>query len=385
MMRALRMLCGAAVMGAAVAIAPAVVVLGAIVSDAAGAAETDGSRAKTNRSPGAPGFDVRPVADGVYAVIRREPLGLANHANDLFIIGDENVIVVDAAFTLEATVEVRDALRRLTDKPVRWVVTTHWHDDHTFGNQVWREAYPGVEFIAQARTAEDLAGVAVENRKGQVEGGPGALESFREMLAAGKRASGEPLSADERAAYESTIAIAQRYLDEMPRFVMVPPTVTFTDSLTLHQGNRIVQILHPGLGVTRGDAVVYLPAEDVLAAGDLVDHPFPFAYGSHVAAWIESLERLEALQPRIIVPGHGPVLSGTSHLRTLEALLTSVRDQTRDARARGRTVEQAQAEVHLDDFRGALGAERGMGRYLFDSLFMRPAVAAAYRDTAAAM
>jgi cyclase len=129
------------------------------------------SATEAGRTP----FKVEAVAPGVYAVLSLDPLGLANHSNAVFIINDDDVILVDTQFTLERTRAVLAELRKLTDKPVTVLVNTHWHDDHTFGNQVVVDAFPKVDVVAQKRTKDDMLGIGVENRKQQVEGGPGAL------------------------------------------------------------------------------------------------------------------------------------------------------------------------------------------------------------------
>ena len=101
--------------------------------------------------------DVVRLTDGVYAIIRHDPESFANNANSLVVIGDSGVLVVDAQFTRLATLQTLDAVRHLTSKPVRYVVNTHWHDDHAAGNQVYRDSFPNVEFVAQSNTRADLA------------------------------------------------------------------------------------------------------------------------------------------------------------------------------------------------------------------------------------
>lgn len=83
---------------------------------------------------------VQKLADGVYASIWNEPVGLGVDANNLFVIDDEGVVVVDTNFGATSTREVLAALRTLTGKPVKYVINTHPHDDHVLGNQVYREA-----------------------------------------------------------------------------------------------------------------------------------------------------------------------------------------------------------------------------------------------------
>src|SRR5436190_193007 len=116
-------------------------------------------------------FDLQKLAEGVYAAIRKEPPGLMFNANIVFIINDDDVVVVDTTITPTSAKEGLAALRKLTSKPVRYVVNTHWHPDHISGNQVYRDAFPGVEFIAQTTTLEDLPAVGETNRKGLLTNG----------------------------------------------------------------------------------------------------------------------------------------------------------------------------------------------------------------------
>jgi cyclase len=321
---------------------------------------------------------VENVAPGVYAVISKDPLGLANHSNAVFIVNDEDVIVVDTQFTLKRTRTVLAELRKITDKPVSVLINTHWHDDHTFGNQVYWNAFPGVEIIAQTGTREDMASIGVENRAQQVEGGPGAIAMFRDAILKATSLDGTPMSEGEGEAYQSTIDIAEEYLGEMPAFSLTLPTKTFDDVITLTRGARIIEIRHLGPGVTRGDAVVFLPKESVLVTGDLVDNPLPFAYGCDVSGWIDALAKIRAMDADVIVPGHGAVMRNDDRVVLLQEALTSIRQQARDAVARGETLEQARAGVKLDDFSGAMAGGSKMKRFLFDQYFLGPALGSAY-------
>lgn len=107
-------------------------------------------------------FEVVKVADGVYAAVRKEPPGLT--VNSVFIINDNDVVVVDTTLTPGSAKELLAALRKLTNKPVKYVINTHWHDDHIMGNQVFRDAFPGVEFIGHANTRDYLPVTGLNNR-----------------------------------------------------------------------------------------------------------------------------------------------------------------------------------------------------------------------------
>jgi hypothetical protein len=127
-------------------------------------------------------FDVQKLSENVYAVIRKDPPGLMVDANNVFIIKDDYVAVVDANGAPAITREVLAALKRITNKPVRYVVNTHYHDDHIRGNQVYRDAFPGVEFVAHSFAREYLPSQGATNRKNFLEGAPPFVNQIRGAL-----------------------------------------------------------------------------------------------------------------------------------------------------------------------------------------------------------
>ncbi|HEX5706473.1 MAG TPA: MBL fold metallo-hydrolase [Pyrinomonadaceae bacterium] len=330
-------------------------------------------------------FEVVRVAEGVYATIRKDSPGLGAEANNVLIINDEDVIVVDANLSPSATREVLAALRKLTTKPVRYVVNTHWHDDHVIGGGVYREAFPNVEFIGHARTREYLPGVGRERREQAFKGAAEFVKDLQSLVEQNKSLTGNPLTEEERASYLNDIKIGTRFVAEGPRAEIVLPTVTVEERLTLHRGARVIEILHLGRGHTAGDLVVHLPKEGVVVTGDLVVWPVPYVGSeqSHIGEWAATLERLVALRPTVIVPGHGPVLRDDSYVKLLASMFASIRQQAREAFARGETLDEARRSVKLEEFRKQLAGESQFRRVLFRVYVVAPAVEAAYREASA--
>ncbi|HEX8144218.1 MAG TPA: MBL fold metallo-hydrolase [Pyrinomonadaceae bacterium] len=329
-------------------------------------------------------FEVVKVADGVYAAIRREPPGLTVNANSVFIINDEDVIVVDTTLTPGSAKEILAALRRITSKPVKYVINTHWHDDHIMGNQVFREAFPGAEFIAHARTREYLPTTGLANRKmAMSEGGyPGFIAALKRRLAKNESVFGGPMDAEERATYASDIKIAEAYMAETPGAQIVLPTLTLEERLTLYRGSRTVEVLHLGRGHTGGDIVVHLPKEGILITGDLVIWPVPYVGNpqSHPGDWSATLDKLIALHPSAIIPGHGPILHDDSYLKLMSRLFASIKQQVEAAVARGENLEQTRKGLNLEEFRKLFAGDSRMRRDIFGSYVVGPAVEAAFSD-----
>lgn len=265
---------------------------------------------------------IMPLAPNVYAVLRvNEPLGLAQNANTLVVVGDSDVVVVDAQFTREATLQTLAAIRSITPKPVGVVVNTHWHDDHLAGDQVYRDAFPGVRFVQHANTIADLEALGVPNRAGTREGAPPVAARLQRLLDVNLGADSTPVTETERAALESALRIMDRYLAEAPAFSAVPVRDTVRTRLTLRRGPTTVDIRWLGCANTRGDLVVHLPEHGIVATGDLVVWPVPFAFGSYPSSWVAALDSVAALQPRIVLPGHGPVMRDLNYLRRVRGWL----------------------------------------------------------------
>ncbi len=328
----------------------------------------------------APDLTLVRLDSDVYAAIRTEPLSLAVNSNSLIVVRDKDVVVVDAQFTRAATQETIAAIRKITKKPVGYVINTHWHDDHVAGDQVYRDSFPSVRFVMQENTVADLTKLGVPNRKQQVEAVPPVVERFERLLSIGLGIDSTPVSREERRAVTSAIGIVEQYLDEAPGFRPVTPTDTVLRRMMLGQGRDRIDLLWFGHANTRGDLVVHLPERGIVASGDLVVAPVPFAFNSYPASWVNVLDSLMALEPRILVPGHGPVMHTLDYVRSVQDWLSRIDSAASAAAARGDSLGQALEAVTLDDVRRQVAGHEKWMNYLFRNFFVRPAVTAAFQQ-----
>ncbi|HEX2191083.1 MAG TPA: MBL fold metallo-hydrolase [Longimicrobiaceae bacterium] len=320
------------------------------------------------------------LADGVYAALRGTRPDQPANANSLIIINCDDVVVVDASLTPTSTRGVIAEIRKLTSKPVRYVINTHWHDDHHFGNQAYLEEFPGVEFIAHASTRKDIRERAMPALARNRTEYPRTLAGLEATLACGRQEDGAPLTAEQRESTTRYAASLRAFIPEMQRTEMVLPGITLERELVLHRCDREIRVLYLGRGNTRGDVVVHLPRERILATGDLVVSPIPFAFGSYPGEWVETLARLRALDAEVIVPGHGAVLRNGEYVETLDGLLDSVLEQTRDAVQRGLSLEETRKIVDLEPFRARLAGDDPLLEGAFTTFFAVPAVERAYLE-----
>jgi cyclase len=147
-----------------------------------------------------------------------------------------------------------------------------------------------------------------------------------------------------------------------------------------------VLVLHLGRGNTAGDAVVYVPDAKVLAAGDLLVAPTPFAFGSYIREWPRTLDALAAIDATTIVPGHGPIMHDFSYAHHVRDALLEIDAQVTAAVAQGKTLEEAQAAVKLDAVAGGFAAPGDEYRArAFEGAFVAPAVERAYQEAKGAL
>jgi glyoxylase-like metal-dependent hydrolase (beta-lactamase superfamily II) len=328
-------------------------------------------------------LEITRIADGVYAAIYSEYRMDPIEGNSLIVVGADSVLVLDSGRTAEAARRMIAEIRKLTDKPVRFVVNSHWHDDHIFGNQAYIEAFPGVQIIAHRQTRDDMRDRVVPSLKDYgVAYWTKMADDVEARLAKGTDAKGTPLTDNQKTRLKEQSRTLRAFLPKIPGLRVVLPTMTIADGLTIHDGNREIQILHPGLGNTRGDVVVYLPTEKILATGDLLVHPVPFAYESSWPDWVDSLKKLRALDADVIVPGHGPVFHDKVYLDVVIDMFDSLVRQVSEAIKRGLTLEDAKKTIDLETFRARLAGDDAVRKGMFADSILRSAVDDAYKALA---
>jgi cyclase len=320
------------------------------------------------------------LADGVYAAIWKEPLADPIEGNSLFVVNADHVVVVDSSLFPSSARRMVAELERLTDKPVRYLVNTHWHDDHHGGNFVYRERWPGVTIVAHEATRANILEHTYKPRPGILEQYREATVKYRRWAATGLDDEGKPLVESRRHRAGELVPLLATAVAELEAAREMPPDLTFTDRLVLDPGGRGVEVRWMGRGNTAGDVVVLLPQERIVATGDLTVFPVPFGFGSYYTEWIDTLAAVDALPAETIVPGHGPVMRDRDYLHAVQGLLRDLVAQAKQAVADGLTLEQAKERITLPEWRAKLaGDDPDRGR-AFDSFWLAPAVERAYRQ-----
>jgi glyoxylase-like metal-dependent hydrolase (beta-lactamase superfamily II) len=281
-------------------------------------------------------FTLVKVNEGVYAAVAKSG-GLAS-GNAGFVVGDEGVLLVDTFFTPEAIEDLIAVIGTETKQPIKYALNTHYHLDHTGGNQVL--VARGVPIIAHEKLMEWQT---VKNRRFL----PAPEELQKRRDAAAKQLSETPVEqADKRAQFERQI----RRLDALLKIKLTNPTVTFAaGTIHLHLGKREV-VLFTLPGHTGGDVLAYVPDANVLLMGDMGwRKTLPNLVDATVNNWISSLDKLLDQYPNAkFVPGHGEVATA-AEIREFRDYLDDLRTRVKQAIADGLTIEQAKQQLKLPE------------------------------------
>lgn len=270
--------------------------------------------------PSSPYFDLRPVADGAYAALARDGAGAWANAGIVDLGG--SALVIDTFFTPAAGASLRAAAEALAGGPVRCVVNTHRHSDHVLGNQVFGD----LPIIATAATRELIASKTaefVENVR--------TKPAFVDFMAQQAASEPNPVRRDDILSFLGEL---RALLAGMPAEPLALPTLLSDGPLTIHGERRSAQFLPLGAAHSTDDAVVYLPEERVLFAGDVVQVGFnsQFSEGDH-EGWLRVLDRLGGMAIDHVVPGHGAVGAAAD--------LAAMRDYITDLKQLAATVSEA--------------------------------------------
>ncbi len=249
---------------------------------------------------------VKELAPDVYAYIQARASWFWNNAG--FIVGSEYVTVIDSLATVGLTERFRDEIRRITDKPVRYLINTHHHGDHIWGNHV----FVGATVISHSYCRREVTETPMMD--------PELLNAV--------------------------------FTDFDFRGIAVTPAdITFDSQLTLHVDGREIRLLHLGPGHTAGDIIVHLPEDGIVFAGDLIFlYSTPLGMEGSFSGWLKNLHSLADMDVGTYVPGHGPVcdIEGPNLCRDYLLLVSREAKERYD---KGMTPDEAARDIPLGEFK----------------------------------
>jgi glyoxylase-like metal-dependent hydrolase (beta-lactamase superfamily II) len=242
------------------------------------------------------------IAEGVYYATG------GGGSNNTVIINDTDVMLVDDGTTPAAARAFLEDVKILTNKPVRYVVNTHFHYDHTDGNSVFS---PDVDIIGHEYVRNAILNFDVLHRE------PFVTSQAR-------------MPAEERAQIKPT-----------------PPNVTYSSKMLLYKGPHEIQLLFLGRGHTGGDTVVFLPRERIVCTGDLMESRLAYMGDAYFDEWVATLEALKKLDFATVLPGHGTPFGDKGLITAFQSYLTDLVKQGTALKNQGVSAEDAAKRMDL--------------------------------------
>jgi glyoxylase-like metal-dependent hydrolase (beta-lactamase superfamily II) len=309
------------------------------------------------------------LGDGIYVFRAPSDLDYWTSTNSVVIVNEDDVAVFDSCTRAVTAQAVIAEIRKLTSKPVRVLINSHWHQDHWSGNAEYARAFPGLRILASAETRAFMSRMGPRFFVDELEqfGLAQQRTEMAEAIKTGKLPDGSPLTPEVRARKERSLAMGNQFAAEIEALPRVLPNETYRSEMTFWSGRREFRLVSV-TGDATGSTVLYLPGSKVLVTGDVLvspedgNGPPPWTTTSYsVTPWLESLRRLEALDAKAIVPGQGPTMHDKAYLRRTIRLFASIIDQVHAALERGLVrLSEVEAAVNVDQ----IGVEYAPGQPL---------------------
>jgi cyclase len=284
-------------------------------------------------------FNIHKVANGIYFAQAR-PQALINSNAAIFVRAND-VVVVDSHSKPSASASLISQMKQeVTTKPVRYVINTHFHWDHTQGNHTYRLTGEKVDFIASTATRDLMANLAVARMKASVAEVPQQIDAMRERAAHATAAGEKAFCADQIRQLEAYQAELRNYTPELP-------TITFDKTYLLRDPAYDLHLEFHGHAHTAGDVVVYCPQQRAIATGDVIHGFLPFIADGFPRIWPSTIDSIGGADFNTIMPGHAALQTGRTAMMNLRNYIEELTGRVEQAQTAGLTVAEMQQRISV--------------------------------------
>ena len=278
---------------------------------------------------------IEKLTEDVYVHLAQADSDAVSNAG--FVVLQNSVLIFDSHSTPEAGQRLLAQIREITSKPVRYIVNSHYHPDHTHGNQALG---PAQQIIAATSARRDVLQKDIPSMNFSLRMAHTQLEKMQKELLQSK-------NVQEQNGLKNKIRDRREFVDRMARLKILVPTMTVDDRLDLHDSTLNLELLYLGRGHTDGDLVLFIPKHRIAFTGDLFyNSALPYTQDASLLEWVTTLGELLKLEADIFVPGHGP--GGTrDNVKEFKSYLEDLKAMVEPGVARGDTMQQILRDVHL--------------------------------------
>ncbi|MBS0387379.1 MAG: MBL fold metallo-hydrolase [Proteobacteria bacterium] len=284
------------------------------------------------------------------------------------------LVVVDAGGSIPSGKNLVAAIRGLSDKPVRFLIYTHYHGDHNLGAGAFVQAWPGVTIISSAATYANMTGAPMayintyaHDYQGMVDYGASALKDPN-------------LAPDKRREWQHVVDIGAPMVAGYVGLKAWPANLVFHESIELPDDMAPLHVNFLGKANTDGDIVIWAPMQRVLATGDIVVNPIPYASASYPSSWLQVLDKLKEYEFAWLVPGHGTIQTDRRYLERVQAAIADIRNQVAPLAARGMSLDEVRKAVQLTKLQDEFAGNDAWDRAQMRGFFLDALVSNAYKE-----
>ncbi|HEX2591656.1 MAG TPA: MBL fold metallo-hydrolase [Rhizomicrobium sp.] len=313
-----------------------------------------------------------PVSPHVHLIQRPIAQNAPYEGNVEVIEQSDGLVVVDAGGSPPSGVHVVEQIKALTNKPVKYLIYTHYHGDHNLGAGAFLAAWPNVTIVSTEATRVNMTTKPMDYIKTYSADYAGEIDYAKKQMA------DEKLPPEVRAGWAQYVDVGDSIIAGYKDMKAYPATKTFTDTFDIPDSQTPVEVRFLGLANTNGDAVVWVPSDKVLITGDIVVSPIPYAAASFPLEWIGVLNKLKAYDFAYLIPGHGDVQSDKSYLGELIAALEGVRAQVTPLARKGVKLGDVYKQTNFDAIKQTFAGSDPWLRSLLNSFYLRAVVKNAY-------
>ena len=302
-------------------------------------------------------FDIENVAPGVFFARARAQAQV--NSNSAIFVNASDVLVVDSHSKPSAAASLIAQIKKeVSPNPVRYVVNSHFHWDHTQGNHAYRAGGQKVDFIASDATKQLMSDQALARLKASLDEVPKQLDAMRARAA-------KATSAAEKAYYNEQIRQAEAYQQELKNYTLELPTITFATSHVIKDKAHDLHIEYHGHAHTAGDVVVYCPQKKAISSGDMIHGVMPFIADGFPKTWPKTIDSVGKLDFNRLMPGHGPVQQDRMPSTGMRNYIEELTAQVDRGRAAGKTIADLQNAVTFASLKSL--QSNGYAKYVADN------------------
>lgn len=303
-------------------------------------------------------FDIQKVTDGVYCALAH-PAAITN-CNAAIFINSQYVVVVDAHSKPSAAASLIAQIKKeVTNKPVRYLVNTHFHYDHTQGDAAYKAGGGKVEIIASETTKQ----LIVQNSRGRLKD---SLDGVPKMMAALRTRLEKASSQSDKAFFQEQIRQLDAYQVEMKNFTPELPDITFAQSHVIKDSAQDLHIAFHGRAHTAGDVAVFSPQNRVVATGDMISGFLPAMGDGYPREWPRTINSVASLAAQQMLPGHGVVQPNHDRMIQLRDYIEDLTLRVEAGKKAGKTVAELQKSITVSSLKTL--QTNGYANYIAENL-----------------